>query len=102
MKIHNKLVRDNIPNIIELDGKKANIRILNNNEYIECLNNKLLEEVQEYLENNDTNEIADILEVLYSILNYNNISIEKIEEIRTIKNKKNGSFNKKIFLESVE
>lgn len=102
MIIHNKLVRDNIPNIIENDNKKANIRILDDKEFIECLNKKLVEEVNEYLSDNDTNEIADILEVLYSILDHNKISIDKMEEIRELKNKKNGSFKKKIFLESVE
>lgn len=102
MIVHNKLVRDNIPEIIENAGKKPNIRVLEDKEYIESLNKKLLEEVNEYLEDNDTNEIADVLEVLYSILDYNDISIEKINEIRELKNKNNGSFKKRIYLESVE
>lgn len=102
MKVHNKLVRDNVVDIIKNDGKNVCYKILNDKEYINCLNLKLLEEVNEYLEDNDTNELADILEVIYSILDYNNISIEKINEIRENKNIKNGSFKKKIFLESVE
>ena len=40
MIIHNKLVRDRIPEIIEKSGKTAYCRILNNEEYIEELLNE--------------------------------------------------------------
>ena len=39
-KEHNKLVRDKIPEIIELDGRKAVTRILDEKEMIKCLENK--------------------------------------------------------------
>lgn len=102
MKIYNKLVRDNIPNIIKNDNKIPNIKILDDDEFIDCLNSKLLEEVNEYLDDYDIAEIADILEVLYAILNAKGISIEQINEIRNEKNEKNGAFTKKIFLNSVK
>ena len=50
MKIYNKLVRNNIPTIIEKDNKKAITRILDDQEYLFELNEKLKEELTEYLE----------------------------------------------------
>ena len=41
----NKLVRDKIPQIIESNGEKITFRILNDQEYISCLERKLDEEV---------------------------------------------------------
>ena len=44
VQIFNKLVRDNIPNIIENNGEKAITRILSDKEYRVELYKKLLEE----------------------------------------------------------
>ena len=42
---YNKLVRDKIPEVINnSDGKKANYKILNDNEYLQELDKKLFEE----------------------------------------------------------
>ncbi len=43
MKIYNKLVRDKIPQIIEADGKKYDIRIADKKEHYELLEAKLQE-----------------------------------------------------------
>ena len=101
MKVYNKLVRDKIPEIINADNKKAITSILNDEEYIIALNNKLQEEMKEYLEDNNVEELADIVEVIYGILNYKNISIEKFENIRKVKVEKRGAFEKRIFLKKV-
>ena len=101
MKVYNKLVRDKIPEIINADNKKAITSILNYEEYIISLNNKLQEEIKEYLEDNNVEELADIVEVIYGILNYKNISIEKFENIRKVKVEKRGTFKKRIFLKKV-
>ena len=45
-KVYNKLVRDNIPNIIKSNGEIPIIRILDNDEYKKELENKLYEEYQ--------------------------------------------------------
>ena len=101
MKIYNKLVRDKIPEIISSDNRVPIIRTLDDTEYLNELNKKLQEEVQEYLEDNNVEELTDIVEVVYGILNYNNISIEEFEAMRKSKVDKRGAFNKKIFLEKV-
>lgn len=101
MKIYNKLIRDNIPEIIEKDGKTCDIKILNNEEYLQELNLKLQEEIKEYLESGDIEELADIEEVLRALLDVKNCSYDNFENIRNNKVSKNGAFKKKIYLISV-
>ena len=99
MKVYNKLVRDNIPEIMINNGAKPVTRILSNEEYLLELNKKLLEEVKEYLESEEVEELADIEEVILAILEVKNISKENIEEIRKQKAQKRGTFTKRLFLE---
>ena len=82
MKVYNKLVRDNIPEIMIQNGAKPVTRILTDEEYLIELNKKLLEEVKEYLESENIEEIADIEEVLLAILNVKGIGESLIEEIK--------------------
>ena len=98
MRVYNKLVRDNIPEIIEKEGKKVTTKILNDKEYREKLNRKLQEEVKEYLEDNNVEELADIVEVIYGILNSMNVSVQEFEEVRKGKADKKGGFEKRIYL----
>ena len=98
MKEFNKLVRDRIPAIIENNGEVANIRILNDEEYIRELNTKLMEEVREYLESGDVEELADIQEVLRAILDFKQVGISDFESIRQTKVDKRGAFKDRILL----
>lgn len=101
MKIHNKLVRDKIPEIIKKENRRPITRLLKNEEYINELNKKLQEEVKEYLEDNNVEELADIVEVIYGILDSKNVTIEEFEAIRKSKVEKRGAFKERIFLEKV-
>ena len=102
MKIYNKLVRDNIPEIMIKNGAKPITRILSQEECLIELNKKISEEVNEYLESGNIEEIADIEEVILAILNAKGVKKEELETIRKEKVKKRGAFNKRIFLESEE
>lgn len=102
MKIYNKLVRDNIPEIMQSNGAKPVTRILSKEEYLIELNKKLLEEVKEYLESEEVEELADIEEVILAILNTKGFTKDNLEEIRNTKVLKRGAFNKRIFLEREE
>lgn len=99
LKIYNKLVRDNIPQIMITNGAKPVTRILSDEEYLKELNKKLLEEVKEYLESEETEELADIEEVILAILNTKGLTKNNLEEARLTKVQKRGAFNNKIFLE---
>ena len=67
MPIHNKLVRDKIPEIIENTGKKAYCHVLAEEEYLSELDKKLNEECVEYQVDKSLEELADMLEVMYAI-----------------------------------
>ena len=103
-KTYNKLVRDNIPNIIKNNGETPIIRILTNEEYKQELEKKLYEEYQEVLESSGEDrieELADLLEVIKSLAKLENKDLDDIINVANQKNSKRGSFNEKIFLEKV-
>ena len=102
MRSYNKLVRDNIPNVISENGEKPITRVLTDEEYIRELNLKIEEEVKEYLLDFSVEELADIEEVIRAILDYKNVSYEEFENVRLNKVNKRGAFKEKIFLERVE
>lgn len=104
-QIYNKLVRDKIPEIIEANGEKPIIRILENNEYKDELEKKLLEEYNEVLKAKSSNErieeLADMIEVIISLAKLENKSLDDIIKTANKKREKRGGFEKRIFLESV-
>lgn len=101
--VYNKLVRDKIPEEInKKSDRKANYRILDDNEYLKELDKKLFEEAHEFVEEHSTQELADLMEVIGAIMKANNISLDDVEEARNIKNEKKGKFENKIYLIDVE
>ena len=103
-KTYNKLVRDNISNIIKNNGETPIIRILTNEEYKQELEKKLYEEYQEVLESSGEDrveELADILEVIKALAKLENKDLDNIINVANQKNSKRGAFNDKIFLEKV-
>ena len=99
--MYNKLVRDNIPDIIKKNGATPIVRILDVEEYFKELNRKLKEELNEYLDGNDIEELADLYEVMLAILDYKKMSLMEFDIIRKMKVEKRGAFKNKIYLESV-
>lgn len=102
-KVFNKLVRDNIPDIIEKNNKVAVTRILEGKEYLKELYKKLHEECNEVemAKNKEeiTMELADVYEVLLAVMLYNDIKLEEVEASALIKRNKRGGFSKRIYLE---
>ena len=94
---YNKLVRDNIPEIIKKNGDEPVYRTLNERDYFDFLNEK----INEYLANNNTEKLTDIIEVIYAILSFKGITLGEFEKIRIKKLNEKGAFNKKIFLEKI-
>lgn len=102
VKIHKKLVRDRIPELIEAQGKKCEFRTLDQAEFLLELNWKLEEELAEYMESGTVEELADLFEVIQTILRVKGISKKKLEEIMAEKREERGGFEKKLFLIKVE
>ena len=100
---YNKLVRDKIPEEInKIEGRKANYKILDEEEYQKELDKKLFEEAHEFVEEHSIEELADLMEVINAEIKVRNINYEDIEEVRKIKAEKKGKFENKIYLNYVE
>ena len=63
---YNKLVRDRIPEIIEVSGKICATEILSDEAYLRMVDAKLDEELAEYHSDQTIEELADLLEVIYA------------------------------------
>ena len=103
--MYNKLVRDNIPDIIKSNGEKPIIEILDEQSYKKELENKLIEECNEVVNSSGEDrieELADLLEVMITISNLENKTIDDVDKIRVKKKEKRGGFSKKIYLKDVE
>ena len=103
-RIYNKLVRDNIPNIIRKNNETPIIRVLNEDEYKKELELKLYEEYKEVIEakeNERLEELADMIEVIKALANIENKNLKDIIDIADEKANKRGSFSNRIFLEKV-
>ncbi len=100
--IYNKLVRDKIPEIINATGKTCVCEPISDGLYLEKLNEKLLEEVQEYLESGTLEELADIGEVMHAILAYKHITLDEFQRVRTEKLEARGGFEKRLLLKEVK
>jgi len=99
---YNKLIRDQIPEIIKSRKAVPITHIASNDEYRQKLKEKLQEEVDEFLEDSNGEELADILEVIYSLCDLYNIDKDKLEQIRKEKAKKRGNFKDRIILDEIK
>lgn len=104
-KVYNKLVRDNIPEIIIKDNRNPIYYQLSENDYWEALLQKDIEELSEVREASSKDEIkkelADKLELIIAMAKYNGYTLQDIIDEAEIKRNKNGSFNKRLYLEKV-
>ena len=101
---YNKLVRDNIPDIIKKNGETPVIKYLSDNDYKKELENKLYEEYQEVIGSSGKErieELADMIEVINYLAKCEDSSLEEVMSIGKTKSLKRGAFDKKIYLEEV-
>ena len=61
---YDKLIRDKIPEIIEQSGKKCIVEVMDNDTYIEYLDQKLNEELAEYQQDKSIEELAGFMQRL--------------------------------------
>lgn len=100
---YNKLVRDKIPeNINSEPGRKSKYRILNDKEYLNELNKKVIEEANEFIEENSIEELGDLMEVINAIMQFKNYKTEELYKVMKEKADKKGAFNNRIYLEYVD
>ena len=102
--VHNKLVRDLIPQIITAAGQHPVTRSLDAESYRAALLEKLTEEAWEAQEappENLEEELADVLEVLHAIAAAHELTWEHILATAARKRAERGAFADRIFLEYV-
>lgn len=100
---YDKLVRDKIPEEINNEtGRKCKYRMLDDEEYLKELNRKVLEEANEFIEDNSIEELGDLMEVINTIMKLKGYNIEEVKRVMKEKENKKGVFKDKIFLEYVD
>jgi len=98
LAVYNKAIRDKIPEIIKKSGFDCNLKTLSDEEFLTELEEKLVEEFDEYHESKSVEELADILEVIYRISTLKGTSKEQLEKIRIKKAQDRGAFDENLFL----
>ena len=96
-----KIVRDRIPEIINQAGKKPVIEVVSNEMAIRGLEEKLYEELEEYMADHSLEEMADLLEVMHGILYLKGIPWDDLETIRVKKREERGGFEQRILLKEI-
>lgn len=96
-----KLVRDQVPSILRAKGIVVHERAMEQDEFLQKLKDKLLEEGEEVRQTQSSEELleelADVLEVLQAISSTAGITMEEIEKKRIEKRQIKGGFEEKIF-----
>jgi predicted house-cleaning noncanonical NTP pyrophosphatase (MazG superfamily)/mannose-6-phosphate isomerase-like protein (cupin superfamily) len=93
-----KVIRDRIPEIIRLSGRKCVVNELSDFSFLPLLEKKLKEELKEYLESKKLEELADLLEIIYRIAELRGSSKDGLDALRLRKKEEKGGFEKNLFL----
>lgn len=103
--IYDKLVRNNIPEIIKGDNVVPCIRKLNDEEYWEYLLKKDTEELEEVRMASSAKgvkkELADKLELIRAMAEFSGFTLDDVIDEAERKREKRGGFQKRILLEKV-
>ncbi len=97
-----KLVRDLIPSIINDSGRRAVYYHAKGDELKCLLQQKLIEEVHEFLESESPEELVDVLEVIDALCDFYQFDKESIKKIKETKCLEKGAFKEKIVLVEIQ
>lgn len=99
-----KLVRDRIPEIVERSGQSAPTHIADQEEYIQHLLAKLVEEATELKEaeglDHQKEEMADVREVLETLQEALEFAEHEIQEVQASKAAERGGFRGRIIMDA--
>jgi predicted house-cleaning noncanonical NTP pyrophosphatase (MazG superfamily) len=99
---YDKLVRDEIPEIIRGNGEDPTVHVADDEEYERRLREKLVEEAEEFAESGDSEELADVLAVVKAYREHAELPADRLEELLVAKAAERGGFADRIVLERVE
>lgn len=100
-KVYNKLVRDKIPELIREAGKEPVFRIAGRHQYKRLLQQKMWEEVEEFITSGNKEELADILEVVKAMAKEQGMSWDELVKLADEKAEERGCFAGMVVLERV-
>ncbi len=96
MTPYEKLVRDNIPRILDRKGVPYQQRIADDAEYRTELIKKLVEEAHEFQATPVTEELADVMEVVMALMRLP--EYKDLEHVRLHKRDEKGAFDNRIIV----
>lgn len=99
---YNKLVRDNIPNIIRESGRSCDSKILNNEEVLNALKDKLIEKASIFAERPSEDEISDIYELIDAIIEKFDYEPMHIDYLNLQNKETKGTYSGNTFLISAD
>jgi predicted house-cleaning noncanonical NTP pyrophosphatase (MazG superfamily) len=101
-----KLIRDNLPQIMRASGIQVFERVMEKDEYLKRLKDKLLEEAKEVIasgsEKEMREELADLLEVMLSLAKAYGMEFADIQQVAEQKRADKGGFDNRIYNAFVE
>jgi predicted house-cleaning noncanonical NTP pyrophosphatase (MazG superfamily) len=104
--LFNKLIRDKVPENFLSEGGTVHKRVMEHDEFIRSLKEKLLEEAREVEgacnAEEMTEELADILEVVLTLAHEYGIMMDSVEEKRSHKNAAKGGFRERYYGEFLD
>ena len=98
---YHKLVRDDIPEIVEENGQTPIAREAGDEEYAGLLGEKLVEEAREFRESGDLEELADVLAVVDAVREHRGVPEATLRDLEAEKAAERGRFEERIVLEAV-
>lgn len=105
--IMNKLVRDKMLPLFEKEGSVPTYTYLkDDNDYLDALTQKLIEELQEVFSSEDLDELiaelADFEEALTEFKQLLKIDLKQLETVKEQKRKERGTYGGRLFLEALD
>ena len=100
-KEYNKLVRDHIPEIIRQDGRQCGVAVMPEDEYVQTLKDKLIEEAEEAAAAKPEElirELADLYEVIDSLIAVCSLDREAVLVEQEKRRQSRGGFSKRFRL----
>ncbi|SCH41892.1 hypothetical protein [Romboutsia sp. 1001713B170207_170306_H8] len=98
MGTYNKIVRNNIPDMLKELGKRFDYEILEEEKALEALYLNLIATIYDGLDSKSLSDIVESIDLLTEIGKEYGYSEEEINNFRNTTKKEKGDFSKKIFL----
>lgn len=98
---YDKLVRDDIPEVVRENDEVPETHVADDAEYARRLREKLVEEAEEFAESGDREELADVVAVVDAVCEHEGVDWEELERRADEKASERGGFGERVVLERV-